>query len=299
MKLEKAEQILRVTSPHDLFDMNLDTIEKQYEEYIECFKPKKYNVIRNAMVTQKISLLYDKALEILNNKTDDSNEVKKTNSEKVNSVFEILNSSAEAFKEVDMIQDTELIKRITDEYYMLLSQIDSIEDKIIQTGTDLTEVYENIIIEKKDIIKVTTEDLQFVTWTNCDNDVLDDEQFEQLKKLVKAFQDSPVEIIRRVCIDCGYDKGDSTSRVIVYGSESDQLLHLGDWEFDYNYNENREKAFEHIRQNFEAHKYYCLSQVNELKQIIAVVNSEIMLNNLRSLHGALFMAYKEIKLNIV
>ena len=56
MKLEKAEQILRVTSPHDLFDMNLDTIEKQYEEYIGCFKPKKYNVIRNVMVTQRISL---------------------------------------------------------------------------------------------------------------------------------------------------------------------------------------------------------------------------------------------------
>ena len=46
MKLKSAEAILSASKPRDIFTMNLDTLEQEKEEYLEAFKPQKYNTIK-------------------------------------------------------------------------------------------------------------------------------------------------------------------------------------------------------------------------------------------------------------
>ena len=67
MNLRSEEQILNATVPSDIFTMDTDTIKRQYDEYIEHFKPEAYNTIRNFVITQKITILYRKAVNQLAN----------------------------------------------------------------------------------------------------------------------------------------------------------------------------------------------------------------------------------------
>lgn len=67
MKLKTAEAIMQASHPSELFTMNVDTLEREYQQYVEYFKPKDYNTIRNFVVTQKVTLLYRNALSILDN----------------------------------------------------------------------------------------------------------------------------------------------------------------------------------------------------------------------------------------
>ena len=71
MNVKSEEQILNASLPSDIFVMDEDTIERQYEEYMERFKPTDYNTIRNFVITQKITLLYRKALKQLGSKEYD------------------------------------------------------------------------------------------------------------------------------------------------------------------------------------------------------------------------------------
>ena len=72
MKLKTEEAIMSATVPSELFTMDKDVIEDEYDEYVEAFKPTAYNTIRNFVVTQKITLLYRKALSQLNGMTKNS-----------------------------------------------------------------------------------------------------------------------------------------------------------------------------------------------------------------------------------
>ena len=62
MKRKSVDEILSASKPSDIFTMNADTIEQEKDEYIERFKPKDYNLIKNFMATQKVILLYRQAL---------------------------------------------------------------------------------------------------------------------------------------------------------------------------------------------------------------------------------------------
>lgn len=65
MKLVHAEDIMKAESPHELFSMKVELLEQEYNEYIEHFKPSAYNTVRNFVVTQRVIILYRKALSIL------------------------------------------------------------------------------------------------------------------------------------------------------------------------------------------------------------------------------------------
>ena len=70
MKLKTAEEIMSASIPQELFSMNPDTIEQEYDGYVERFKPSAYNNVRNFLVTQKVTVLYRKALSQLNGIND-------------------------------------------------------------------------------------------------------------------------------------------------------------------------------------------------------------------------------------
>ncbi|MBQ8298696.1 MAG: hypothetical protein IJX99_02335 [Clostridia bacterium] len=65
MKLKTADEVIRATSPRQLFELNLDTLEMQRDEYLELFKPAPYNTVKHFMASQKVIQLYRKALELL------------------------------------------------------------------------------------------------------------------------------------------------------------------------------------------------------------------------------------------
>lgn len=57
---------LTANRPEDIFTMkDLDIIEQEKEQYIQTFKPKEYKTIENFVVTKKVLLLYNQAIELL------------------------------------------------------------------------------------------------------------------------------------------------------------------------------------------------------------------------------------------
>lgn len=65
MKFKTEETIMNAKLPSEIFTMDSEQIEQEYEQYIECYKPTAYNNIRNFVVSQKVTLLYRKALSQL------------------------------------------------------------------------------------------------------------------------------------------------------------------------------------------------------------------------------------------
>lgn len=70
MKRVSEETIMSASKPSDIFTMNPDIIEQEKEEYIKRFKPKSYSKVKDFMLTQKVTLLYQQALAILGDKKD-------------------------------------------------------------------------------------------------------------------------------------------------------------------------------------------------------------------------------------
>lgn len=62
MNRKSEEAIMSASKPSQIFTMNPDTIEQEKDEYLEMFKPKPYSSIRNFMVSQKVTLLYQQAM---------------------------------------------------------------------------------------------------------------------------------------------------------------------------------------------------------------------------------------------
>lgn len=65
MKLKTADEVIRASTPRQLFDMNLATLEAQKDEYLELFKPAPYNTVKHFMASQKVTQFYKMALELL------------------------------------------------------------------------------------------------------------------------------------------------------------------------------------------------------------------------------------------
>ncbi len=65
MYIKTEETILKAKYPSDIFSMNPDTLEDEKEAYLERFKPKPYSAIENFVLSQKVTILYRQALEIL------------------------------------------------------------------------------------------------------------------------------------------------------------------------------------------------------------------------------------------
>lgn len=71
MKLKTADEVIKASAPRQLFDMNLDTLESQKDEYLELFKPEPYNTVKNFMASQKVTQFYRMALELLSDLNQD------------------------------------------------------------------------------------------------------------------------------------------------------------------------------------------------------------------------------------
>lgn len=62
MKQRSEHEIRSAEKPEDIFTMDLNVMREEKEAYLQRFRPKPYCQIRNFVLTQRISLLYDEAV---------------------------------------------------------------------------------------------------------------------------------------------------------------------------------------------------------------------------------------------
>ena len=72
MLLKSEDVVMKATHPSQVFSMNMDTLEEERDEYLRKFKPAAYSTIKNFILTQRITLLYREAIEILQNRNSSS-----------------------------------------------------------------------------------------------------------------------------------------------------------------------------------------------------------------------------------
>ena len=65
MEVKSGQCILNATSPREIFSMNPDTLEMEFEKYQEAYQPKAYSNIQNFIIMQKVTMLYRTAKEVL------------------------------------------------------------------------------------------------------------------------------------------------------------------------------------------------------------------------------------------
>lgn len=70
MVLKSEKIIMAATSPGEIFSMNAETLDHEYEQYLEKYKPAAYSAIRNFTISQKVTMLYRSAKQILENCDD-------------------------------------------------------------------------------------------------------------------------------------------------------------------------------------------------------------------------------------
>lgn len=67
MKRKSEQDIMAAVQPEDIFSMmNPELLEQEKEEYIQRFKPTEYRTIQNFVVTRKVLLLYEQAMNQIN-----------------------------------------------------------------------------------------------------------------------------------------------------------------------------------------------------------------------------------------
>lgn len=65
MGIKSEEIIMSATSPRTIFSLKPDTLDQEFEEYREAYKPQAYSNIQNFIIMQKVTMLYRKAKELL------------------------------------------------------------------------------------------------------------------------------------------------------------------------------------------------------------------------------------------
>ena len=65
MVVKSEKIIMDATSPREIFSMNPDTLDQEFEKYREAYRPKAYSNIQNFIVMQKVTMLYRTAKELL------------------------------------------------------------------------------------------------------------------------------------------------------------------------------------------------------------------------------------------
>ncbi len=64
MEVKSDKLIMDATSPREIFSMNPDTLDQEFEKYREAYRPKAYSNIQNFMIMQKVTMLYRMAREL-------------------------------------------------------------------------------------------------------------------------------------------------------------------------------------------------------------------------------------------
>ncbi|MBR1884212.1 MAG: hypothetical protein IJ809_04680 [Clostridia bacterium] len=65
MKCESEEKIMSAVSPFEIYTQDLNVIEKEKNEYLKRFRPKEYATVKNFILNQKVTVLYRKAVEMI------------------------------------------------------------------------------------------------------------------------------------------------------------------------------------------------------------------------------------------
>lgn len=65
MGVKSEKVIMAANSPREIFSMNPDTLEQEFEEYREAYRPRAYSNIQNFIILQKVTMLYRTATEML------------------------------------------------------------------------------------------------------------------------------------------------------------------------------------------------------------------------------------------
>ena len=143
------------------------------------------------------SISYDanKLYETLKGKAKDE-EVQKAldaNEESVNKTARtVLQFSKTMTTGLSKISDEMERKRKTDEFYLLLDLIDSLEDKIIGLGGNLKEIYDNLDFNKKDPITITDSEILMLY------KLLNEEQLKWLLNASKKDLVNPLKIFCQI-----------------------------------------------------------------------------------------------------
>lgn len=72
MGVKSEKVIMSANSPREIFSMNPDTLEQEFEEYREAYRPQAYSNIQNFIILQKVTMLYRTAKEMLDDDSNDS-----------------------------------------------------------------------------------------------------------------------------------------------------------------------------------------------------------------------------------
>lgn len=188
-------EIMAANSSEQIFSSDLETIEKEKNNYLETFKPKDYNNVRNYVVMKKILLLYNEAIEKIAIQNGEEVETVQNIAEtktKAQKNYEAINNIFETCKDVLMslnhIADEDERKNKLDEYYMLQREITNLEDKLSQMG-NVKKAYSEISIEEIPTVQMNNLDIKFIL-EGCNNETL-----EKIKILSKGNLCSPMEIV--------------------------------------------------------------------------------------------------------
>ena len=72
VRLRGYEEIMAATVPEQIFSMNSSTIDEEFKEYCEQYRPdEKFHEVRNFVVIQQLKLLHKKAMAILSKEKND------------------------------------------------------------------------------------------------------------------------------------------------------------------------------------------------------------------------------------
>ena len=58
MGIKSEEIIMSATSPRTIFSLKPDTLDQEFEEYREAYKPQAYSNIQNFIIMQKVTMLF-------------------------------------------------------------------------------------------------------------------------------------------------------------------------------------------------------------------------------------------------
>ena len=72
MGVKSEKIIMNANSPREIFSMNPDTLDDEFEKYQEAYRPKAYSNIQNFIIMQKVTVLYRTAKEILEGRDEES-----------------------------------------------------------------------------------------------------------------------------------------------------------------------------------------------------------------------------------
>ncbi len=316
MGVKSEKVIMAATSPKEIFSMNRDTLETEFEEYREVYGPKAYSHIQNFAILQKITLLYRTAMEMLNSENDSEDTEKDLEKNPPINNYKIVDgiwaSSHSTLEGLSKIEDETERKRSTDEYYQLLDRIDLLEDKIIQLGGNLKQIYATAKFKHTKPITFKPDDIWLIAfccefkeerieWFKCA--IIDNKEKNLFKMLQNILLDSH---LHRVSVGPRqYEvKLVASSKLCQSFDLYLQADYRDEWWLDVTDDKKNTRSIWSFWMHSKADKLRRCDYLDSTKRkivqrfnnFISAYNSQLMISNLRAIHNILLIEYKKLKI---